>query len=259
MIKEYFTPKTVAEAVSLKKEYPSALYFAGGTEINNGGSESSPERVISLSGLELDQIKNKGGGIEIGAMTVIQEICNSGHVPGILKEAAGFIVSRNIRNIATIGGNIAVNSTESYLIPALCALSAKLETSNGKTSLYEYITAESRALILKIIIPENKGRSAFRKVSRTANFPAAAIAAVSITESGGKIVDAVIALGGVNKRVARLTGIEDGLKSGELKPGPGLEKTVSEIVLPEDDLKGSADYKRYIAGVVVSDCVKGAL
>ncbi len=44
----------------------------------------------------------------------------------VLKKAAGFIASRNIRNMATLGGNIAANRPDSYIIPCLMALKAEL-------------------------------------------------------------------------------------------------------------------------------------
>ena len=54
-------------------------------------------------------------------MTTLQEIADSGFVPVALKDSAGFIPTRSVRNIATIGGNAGAKRADSYVIPALIA------------------------------------------------------------------------------------------------------------------------------------------
>ena len=263
MINGVFTPETVEDAISLKKKGGSILFLAGGTDINNGGTESAPEKVISLSRLNLNFIKQSGSGhhgeFHIGPMTTIQEICDSEIVPKVLKTAGRFIQSRNIRNMATIGGNIAVNSPESYMLPTLVALDSDVETSEGRISVYNYIKDKNTNLITNIIIPEQQGNCITVKVSKSANYPATVTAAVSASSVNGKIRDIIIAAGGVDKHVIRLTELEKKLKDGTIKPGTELEKTAAEMVSPKSDLKGSAEYKRYICGVLIADCLEKAL
>ena len=67
-------------------------------------------------------------------MVTLEDIRTSNILPESLKISASHVVNRNIRNIATIGGNISSNKSTSDMIGVLIALEAQLEcfTENGK-------------------------------------------------------------------------------------------------------------------------------
>ena len=146
MIKEVFKPASFEEAVKLKDS--DIYYLSGGTQINwtparderKLKGKPAIEKVILLSGLLSSDIKKEGSALFIGAGATLQELIDTPAVPDALKKAAGYIASRNIRNMATLGGNIAANRADSYIIPCLIALKADVETSDdGIICVEKYI------------------------------------------------------------------------------------------------------------------------
>ena len=126
MIQEFFKPQTIAEAVELKEKFKDKVVFmAGGTDINCTDSKYEIEKVIGIEQLKLNEISKTPGELLIGAGVTIQELLDSPKIPDQLATAARHFVNRNIRNIATIGGNIASNHTTSNLIPILIGLDAE--------------------------------------------------------------------------------------------------------------------------------------
>ncbi len=257
MINDFLKPASIEEAVALKKKHTGSLYFGGGTEINYAGSLKKSECVISLKGLGLNNIEQDGDILIIGSAVTMQELIDASRVPEVLKEAAGYIYSRNIRNMATLGGNLGANKTDSAVIPCLIALAAEVTTAeDGLISVKDYISGGQDSLILSVRIPEQKGVCVVKKISRAVSSAPVINAAVRIDGTWEDIREAVIAVGGVAPRVIRLGSIEEELKSGGLKNGDDLQKAVSEVVSPEPDILGSLSYKKYICGIVVADCVR---
>ena len=113
---------------ALKQKTKNSAFLAGGTEINRLGSTVQARKLISIGRIgELDGISDADNAVKIGAMCTFQDIIDSSLVPDYLKEACRFMGSRTKRNMATIGGNIALRRTDSYLYATLIACGAKLE------------------------------------------------------------------------------------------------------------------------------------
>ena len=116
MIREFFKPQTIAEAVELKDKFrDEAVFMAGGTSVNCTDSKNEIEKVIGIEQLKLNEVSRTDSNLSIGAGISIQELIDSPKIPVPLRIAAGHFVNRNIRNIATIGGNIAANNSTSNL------------------------------------------------------------------------------------------------------------------------------------------------
>lgn len=257
---QFLKPMTIEEAVRMKSEYPGSLYMGGGTEINNPASRSNGEIYISLEGLNLKACVRGGRNTILGASATFQELIDWDECPAALREAALFLSSRNVRNMATVGGNIAAHLEAAYLVPVLMALDAELELGTGEVlPLTRYIDEERPNLILNVRFPHSSGRTAVKNVLRSAGGLSVLSVAVNIESDGGAVTKASVALSGQDGPVARLPEIEKGLVDGTLKPGAGLEKAVADAVKMKSDLKGSAEYKKYLCGVTVSDCVARAL
>ncbi len=260
MIHEFFKPATIEEAVSLKNTRKESLYIGGGTEINYAGSSKNNECVISLETLKLNSIAQNGSGLILGASVTMQELIDSSLIPAALQDAARHIYSRNIRNIATLGGNIGANKTDSALIPCLIASSAELDTAeDGRISVEEYFSGGGQSLILAVLLPEQKGKCVVKKVSKSSGSPSIISAAVRIDGKWERAREALIAVGGIAPHVIRLVSIEEKLRSGMLKNSDELQKAVSEVVSPQADVLGSISYKKYICGVTVADCVRDCM
>ena len=263
MIQDFFKPQTIAEAVELKEKFKdAAVFMAGGTDVNCKDSKYEIEKVIGIEQLKLTQISRTQSGLSIGAGLSIQELIDSPKIPDPLKTAAGHFVNRNIRNIATIGGNIASNNSSSNLIPILVALDAELKIGGSATPVpvYEYVTREMTTLIEGIMISsENLAKKYdLRKFSRAANDISIITAAVTFNLQDEKLGDVRVAVGGVGKHVVRLTELENKLEGNRLLAPTEIEDTVKNTVAPVEDIRGGSQFKKYMAGVLISDCIHSA-
>lgn len=110
---EYVRPQSVEEASAILTEAPGkALPIAGGTDLLVAMKQraSTPQYLVDLKGLpNLDRIEHKNGTLSIGALTTLRQITDSPLVQEkftILAQAARKAASPQVRNLATIGGNI---------------------------------------------------------------------------------------------------------------------------------------------------------
>ena len=117
MIQEFLIAKDTEDALKLKRNNPKSVFYAGGTEINRLNSTVDAKTAISLANLGLGSIADEGGSIRIGSMVTFQNLVDSALVPQWLKDAALYCGSFTKRNMATIGGNLAMLSDHSYLGP----------------------------------------------------------------------------------------------------------------------------------------------
>ena len=127
MSRELCAAASASEAVIMRDD--SSAYLAGGTELLRSGTERSADRLIMLK--NIPELKGVSGetpeAVRIGSMTTFQEALGSDLVPAYLKEALRYMASRTKRDMATIGGNVALMRDDSYLAATLIAAHAKLE------------------------------------------------------------------------------------------------------------------------------------
>ncbi|MGL1893437.1 MAG: FAD binding domain-containing protein [Spirochaetaceae bacterium] len=264
MIEQFFKATTISEAVKLKDKFKdTALFFAGGTEINSTDHNIQKKQAISLELLGLNKIEMKQQELIIGSAVTLQQLIDSEIVPISVKTASKYMTNRNIRNMATIGGNIGVNRSCSNLIPILISLKAKLKVSlpNGEKliDIIDFINSTEDELILFIVIPNQKQRlTALDHFTRTANDIAILNVAVSFTKKSEKLSGIIVAVGGVDKHVVRLRGLEDILNGDNLPSKEDLEALIQKQINPIDDIRGSAKFKTHLTGVMVCDCFYSA-
>jgi carbon-monoxide dehydrogenase medium subunit len=132
---ECLFPKTIGGVLSLLKKYDGkAKVVAGGTDLlpKMKHRERTPKYLIDLNGIRaLNFIKyGKKKGLRIGAATTLNEIleCSAvGQYYPILIDAVSQMASSQIRNMATIGGNLCNGAPSADTAPALIALGAQLK------------------------------------------------------------------------------------------------------------------------------------
>ncbi|MGF1714412.1 molybdopterin-dependent oxidoreductase FAD-binding subunit [Photobacterium chitinilyticum] len=252
MIEHYLRPDSTAQALDLMQQHDgAATWFAGGSKLNAAPSKTEKTVAISLDNLAFDKIEQQGEALHIGAMCRIQNLIDSELVPVALKQAAAFIYSRHVRNQATLGGEIAALQPEALLVPSLIALKARVVLADGRESdVEDYISADKRDLIASVIIPDVNLTCLGYNIVRSAAGLAVVTAAVSIDKDGNKIIalDGVSPMHNGAARPVRLRDVEKQDLKGEL-----LEQAVADAVHPVANIIGSVEYKRYIAGVVVTD------
>ncbi len=259
-IEAYFRPKEIKEAVKTRAATQGAVYLAGGTQVNRAPLDSPrPPAVIDIRNVVPSGISMEGTDLVIGAMTCLQDLADSELASPPLREAAGFIPTRNIRNQATVGGNIAAGRPDSYLLPVFIALAAVARTTEGNVTVQEYVSEGHEDLILDVHIPAPVGACIVCKESRSHIALPVVSAAVSLTEDDDRgITGACIAVGCVGPKVIRLTEVEEALVNGRFNDDSdklALEKAITDAVSPRTDILGSTDFKKHVNGVVIADAI----
>jgi carbon-monoxide dehydrogenase medium subunit len=143
-VKEYYRVKSTQEAINLKRQYgEKAMYIAGGTDVIVGikNKKWNPEVLISLNEIPgLSYIKEENGYIKIGALTTHRQIEKSPLIERkveALMDAVKNLGSVQIRNVATIGGNLCNAAPSADTAPPLLVHNAmiNLEGPEGQRSL----------------------------------------------------------------------------------------------------------------------------
>ena len=276
---EYFKPTSVDEAVRLLAQYgEKGACIAGGTDLL---VEKNPqvEALIDIADLGLNYIKSDGQVLRIGATTTFAEIEASPILSNgpynIVARAAHEVGTPQIRNRATIGGNIcsAVPSADSA--PVLLVLDATLNitgpTGERATDIAGFFqdvrknALDKGELLTEIQLPSLPTRTgtAFIKKGRVA---AADLAMVNVavrltTAADNTCQDVRIALGAVAPTPLRAKEAE-AMLSGE-KPREELLRQVaacaSEEIRPISDVRSSAEYRTILSRILVEQALREAV
>lgn len=264
MVKQYIYATSSEEALDYLKN-TGGVIVAGGTTV---ALTSKPDTLIDITRANLNYIKMKDNSLVIGATTTLGDIIKSplcyqylgeGFVQGVKQ-----IGSRQLQNMATIGGNIAIPYHWRDLPVLLLVLEAKvkLETTNGENLLpIEALTADGYCTFLKdkliteIIIPvEEKVNIEWEKFTITASDVSILSVATNITLNENKWKRVKIAVGSLTKNPFRLKALEEELlnkeKSIELID-KALEKIHWEEIKVFPDQRVSKDYKLNITKVLL--------
>lgn len=258
---KFLKPENPETALRLKKENRDSYYLAGGTQLNSlYFSKNTIGVLISLERLGLKEIKKD----YIGSMVTLEEIKTSSLLPESLKEAASHVVNRNIRNMATIGGNIGTNKSSSDMIPVLIALDAQIEccTETGrKIYLVSNWIKNPTGLILAIRIP-HPDRAVFQKrFSRTKNDLPLFKIAIGADFENSRMKGIVMAAGCIAEKITTL--VETSKFIEDKFPGDiAIEKLhliAQSEINPIDDRRASADYRRHLLNVALDEFIKNRI
>ena len=252
------------KAKSTNENNKKTAFLAGGTEINRLGSTVEADTLNSIGRLkELYGITKEGDTVIIGSMCTFQDLIDSDIVPEYLKEACRFMGSRTKRNMATIGGNVALRRTDSYLYATLLACAAKLEFQAEDGSVQTkcvccYLKRYDEfkdMLITKIMVPTN-ATVASKRYSNTVQSHAVLTVALGKTPCCEK-AQMRLAVAAKDTALTRLDDISDALEQGDLtdKEIEAMIKTNEKLNF-KNDIYGSPEYKRYLLAVTIADLAK---
>jgi len=138
LVSEIYLPQSLEEALDTLKRYPEALVYGGGTDILRKQAETFihfPREVLSIASLpELRQVLLTERFVEIGAAVRLSEILElkENAVPELLAQAIRGISTPTVRNLATIGGNLASRERFMDSWPALACLDALVEMHDAE-------------------------------------------------------------------------------------------------------------------------------
>ena len=274
----YHKPPTIEDALRLKSEKKGAVYVAGGTDVmvQIKNREILPSALISLRNIpDLARIEINGGA-RIGALTTIADITRhptlSQSFP-ILMEAARRIGSVQIRNVATIGGNLCNCSPCADMALSLLVLDAKIRLqSSGATRevpIDDFFRGpgesclQSDEIMTDILLDRSESSvvSIFKKKGRVKMDLAVASVAVLLYMEGNLCRKARVAAGSVAPVPLRLLKVEELLEGSDLedKTIRKAQKIAKDSVVPITDIRSTETYRREIVGVFVKECLEQAV
>jgi carbon-monoxide dehydrogenase medium subunit len=262
----FHRPETMEAAIGLARTHgETARYLAGGTDllIQINRRHVAPQHLISLAGLGLDAISETASEVVIGAMATHDTIVTW---PGFQKElialpqASAVIGGRQVRNIATVGGNIVNASPAADLVPVLLALDAtvELQGSTGSRSmpldrfLVERGRTERRVdeilTAVRFVKPPAASATWFLKAGRRKAMEISVICVAAHLVPGEK---ARIAVGAAASRTVRVPEAEALVERRGAGAFGDAAKLAAAAVTPIDDVRASARYRRLLVATLV--------
>lgn len=273
---DYLEPKTVAEACALLKQHGGeAKVFAGGSQLTILMKQGllEPKSLVNIKKIpELKGIRyDANDGLIIGALVTHREIETSPLVKDkfpVLCEAEREVANIRVRNMGTVGGNLASGEPLTDLSQIFISLDGKAMIAGPggqRTILVEelfldfYTTCIAEDEILtQVVLPPLPPRSGIEYIrfssSSVVDKPSAGVAVRLTLESSGETIQtARIVLGCVGATPVRAHKAEvliTGKKlTAELAEEAG--STASQECSPTSDLRGSEHYKRAIVRTLV--------
>ncbi len=278
---EYLRPLTIAEACDMKEKYAEkAKYWAGGTDLLLQWQQGvvNLDYCIDLTFIpELSYIRQDSENLSIGALTILSSIETSSEIDSslsIISEGASELATPQIRNTATIGGNVCRAAPSADMAPPLLVLGTevKLVNSSGERwlALDEFFLGlnktareENELLVeIRIPVPSSNAASCFLKVGRTVVDIAIVNMAASMTMDDNAILsDVRIAFGAVAPTPLRIKLAEEMLLGVNVSAidSAMIDKVSDKVaneVKPITDVRGTMEYRREISRVLTKRAIE---
>lgn len=278
---DYYAPSSLEEAISLLEQLgDEAKILAGGHSLIPMMKLrfAEVEHLIDINNVPgLSYVREEDGYLKIGAMTREAELEDASIVKEkypIFIDAAKLIADPQVRNMGTIGGNIAHGDAANDHPAVMLALRAEVIATgpSGQRTIpideffYGfYMTAlQPNEILTEIRIPVQASGSggAYHKLERKVGDYATAGVGVQLTlDSSGVCTQIGIGLTNVNPTPLRATRSEDALRGKVITEALIAEAAgyASEDCSPSSDLRGDEEYKRAMVGVLTKRMIKKAM
>jgi len=275
-------PRSIEDCLKLLAERgPEAKLVAGGTDLlpqmKNGLIK--PAAVIDLSGVaDLRVLRREdGAGLRVGASVAAREIELDPYTRSAypaLAESGALVGSVQIRNLATVGGNLCNAAPSADMAPPLMALEAEAiiagPRGRRRVPMADFFTGVRRTvlapdeLLVELIVPAPGPRSGgqyLRHTPRRELDIAVVGVASQVTLSDGVCRKARIALAAVAPTPIRATAAERALEGQPLTAQhiARAAQLAVEAARPISDQRGSADFRRHLVGVLTRRTLTTAL
>jgi len=271
---EYAAPTTIEETVKLLADGDGRI-LAGGTDLmiqTREGRTPYRKKLVNVRRVEdMHGVSRDGNTIRIGALTTMTDILNNTflkEMAPVLCQTADQFASGQIRNAATIGGNLCNASPAGDTIPPLLVLDAEVELRSWdgasvtcrNVPLKDFFTAPGKTVIqdnelltsICLEIPEQRSHARFLKSGPR---PALEISIVSMAmnaiNDAGTLFHVRLALGAVAPTPVRAYKTEKFLELKTITPDL-IDEAVDilmEEIDPIDDVRATAWYRRHLASV----------
>ena len=279
---DYFAPESIKEAVEILAAHPNAMMMAGGTDslVRMKGRVWTPEAIVDVRNLPgvRDLTFRAKDGLTIGPGVTMQQAALSGVVQNrftAIAQGASVVGSIQIRNLATLAGNVCNAAPSADTAPGFIALGAKVKIAGPKgrrtLSVEKFMTGPGQTalnageLVTSIQVPTPPARTGSAYVRHT---PRLAMdiavvgvgAAVTLTPRTNVCKDVKIVLGAVAPTPMRAKKAERILKGKVLTPEliASAAEVASGEARPITDLRASADFRRELVRVLTERMVQAA-
>ena len=272
---EVYSPSSCDEAMKLLEDKGQQIRIvAGGTELMVALRNGLIEQKEFLDVSRIDELRYIRMGddnlIHVGALTTLSNCLSnpilSEHAP-ILADAIKCMASVQVRNLGTIGGNVANGSPAGDTIPPLYAQTSSILVSSvqgdRRVNVEDFFVGPKRTvmnpqeLIKEIQIrPMNSDETGFFKRLSLRNAQACSVASVAVwlkEARNNTVADARIALGAVAPTVIRAKRAELSLKTGPItkeRLWPIAEDAASDCQ-PITDVRATAEYRRSVTAALL--------
>ncbi|MFQ4135357.1 xanthine dehydrogenase small subunit [Nodosilinea sp. PGN35] len=265
---QFYRPTQLSEVLDLLQRHPNATLVAGATDL---GLEMSWHRqhypvLISLEAVtELKRIHKTEETVAIGAAVPLSHIETTLHglFPS-LDEMIHWFAARQVRNRATLGGNIGTASPIGDLPPVLLSLDASLKLAGpeGERTLpladfflgYRQTALQPGEVIVSVTIPRAPAPGTARRLAQaykigkrgTDDISIVAAAFAVDVDGDNQILKARLGYGGVAATPARAIAVEEFLlgKPWTMATVQASKPLLQEAFTPLSDLRGSAEYRK---------------
>jgi carbon-monoxide dehydrogenase medium subunit len=279
---ELAEPATLGEVLALlDPDDPTVRPIAGGTALMlmMKAGVFRPTRLVSLRklGPQYARIAAAADGtLTIGAMTPLAAVERSPEVARaapVIPRAMRRLSNIRVRNVATIGGNLAHGDPHMDLPPVLIALGAEVRVAgpSGERTIaiedlfagyFETVLAKNELIAELRIPPQGNTRTAYLKVTTGSaeDWPALGVA-VALAGDGAAIKSARVVVSAATEKAMRLSSAEKAIAGATIddKAIARAADAAADEVECISDVRGSAPYKRELVRVYVGRAVRQAL
>jgi CO/xanthine dehydrogenase FAD-binding subunit len=280
----YLEPSSIDEAITLLLKYgDEAKVFAGNTDIivQLRKKAIKPNYLINLGFITaLDYIKyDNNGTLKIGALATVRAVEKLAEIKQkhpVIAEAASHLASVQVRNVATVAGNLCNASPSADMAPALigCSAKANIIGPDGERSvlLEDFFTGPGTTVLKKgeilkqIEVPplmKGTGGTYIKHAIRGGvDLAIVGVAVVlNLESSGGVCKDVKIVLGAVAPTPIRAKRAEEVLKGKKITQAEIDEasRLASGCCQPISDVRASAEYRCEMVHVITRYAIKAAI
>jgi len=262
MINAYHQPTRLEEALDLIAQ--GGVPVAGATGLYSGKGRQDGT-FVDVTRLGLDEIAVESGKVLLGASVPLQKLACAGQIPGmegaVLRRAARAVPTHPMRNMITLGGNIAHQVFWADMPVVLLALEASLEVRKAGGAATQVSFADALkskvwdgGLITRVVVPLRQGTWGFgyERFSRTANDYSFATACAIVRRDGAVARAVRLVLGALQPKPLRASGAEamlEGQSFGEELLQKAAQKVRDEVQVAPN-FRASPEYRRELAGTL---------
>ena len=274
----YLVPHRLDEALQAMAD-DEATVFCGGTDLSpqtESGARQYKATLLNIRRIEgLGGIDAQGDEIRIGATTTVSEIRRSAalaELAPVLVEAAEHFASEQIRNAASVGGNLCNASPAGDMSPPLLVLGASVELAcwrndavhTRRVPLERFFLGPGKTVrlpqeLLTAVVFERPAADFVGRFRKAGPRPALEISTVSVAlgarVAGGRLSNVRVAMGSVAPTPLRARHVEAALEGKPLEAATvaAAVAAAAEDAKPIDDVRASAWYRGHLVRVFVEE------